>query len=117
MPLIVLSGVAALIHFGAMAFEPSVGPLFVLQLLHGLTFGAAHIGLIALINESIPDRALGRAQASASTAGGIAMVLATLAAGPLYARYGAGAYLPFAALGAIGAALALTAQIALRRRK
>jgi len=117
MPLIVLGGVAALIRFGAMALEPATGPLLVLQLLHGLTFGAAHIGLIALINESIPDRALGRAQAFASTTGGIAMALATLAAGPLFARYGAGAYLPFAALGAIGAALALAAQIALTRRK
>lgn len=117
MPLIMLSGIAAVVRFGAMAFEPAAGPLFVLQLLHGLSFGAAHIGLIALINESIPDRALGRAQALASTAGGIALALATLAAGPLYARYGAGAYLPFAVLGAIGAALALMAQIALTRRK
>ena len=117
MPLIVIAGAAAIVRFGVMAFEPAAGLLVVLQMLHGLTFGAAHIGLIALIAESIPDRALGRAQASASTAGGIAMALATLAAGPLYARYGAGAYLPFAALGAIGAALALTAEIAPARRK
>ena len=117
MPLIALGGVAAFIRFGAMALEPSAGPLLALQLLHGLTFGAAHIGLIALINESIADRALGRAQASASTVSGIVMALATLAAGPLYARYGAGAYLPFAVLGAIGAALALAAQIAPTHRK
>ena len=117
MPLIVLGGIAAAVRFGAMAYEPAAGPLFVLQVLHGLTFGAVHIGLIALISESIPDRALGRAQASASTASGIAMALATLAAGPLYARYGAGAYLPFAVLGAIGAAIALAGQIALARRK
>lgn len=117
MPLIVLGGIAAVVRFGAMAFEPAAGPLFVLQLLHGLTFGAVHIGLIALINESIPDRALGRAQASASTASGIAMALATLAAGPLYARYGASAYLPFAVLGAIGTVIALGAEIALTRRK
>jgi len=117
MPLIVLGGVAVIVRFGAMAFEPAAEWLFVLQLLHALTFGATHIGLIALVNESIPDRALGRAQASASTASGIAMALATLAAGPLYARYGASAYLPFAVLGAIGATLALAAQIALTRRK
>ncbi|HEY8267388.1 MAG TPA: MFS transporter [Xanthobacteraceae bacterium] len=111
MLLIVLGGIAAIVRFGAMAFEPAAGLLFVLQLLHALTFGATHIGMIALINESIPDRALGRAQASASTASGIAMALATLAAGPLFARYGAGAYLPFAALGAIGAGIALLASV------
>jgi PPP family 3-phenylpropionic acid transporter len=114
--LIMLGGVAVLIRFGAMAFEPAAGPLLVLQLLHGLTFAGAHIGLIALIAESIPDRALGRAQASASTAGGIAVALATLAAGPLLCA-GAGAYLPFAVLGAVGAGIALAAQIALTRRK
>jgi len=109
LPLIAIGGIAALVRFAAMAFDPPAAWLFALQLLHGLTFGATHLGLVALIAATVPDRALGRAQGFASTAISVAVGLATIASGPLYARYGAGAYLPSAGFGLIGAALALLA--------
>lgn len=109
LPLIALGGIAALVRFTTMAFDPPAAWQFALQLLHGLTFGATHLGLVALIAATVPDRALGRAQSFASAAISVAVGLATIASGPLYARYGAVAYLPSAGFGLLGAALALLA--------
>jgi PPP family 3-phenylpropionic acid transporter len=109
LPLIALGGIAALVRFAAMAFDPPAAYLLALQLLHGLTFGATHLGLVALIAATVPDRALGRAQAYASTAISVAVGLATIASGPLYSRYGAAAYWSSAGFGLIGALLALAA--------
>jgi PPP family 3-phenylpropionic acid transporter len=115
LPLIALGGLAALVRFAAMAFDPPAGWLPLLQLLHGLTFGATHLGLVALIAAMVPDRALGRAQGLASTAIGIAVGLATVAAGRLYGDYGATAYLASAALGLCGALLAVLALLGAAR--
>jgi PPP family 3-phenylpropionic acid transporter len=110
LPLIAIGGLAALMRFAAMAFDPPAAWLFALQLLHGLTFGATHLGLVALIAAAAPDRALGRAQSLASTVISVAVGLATIVSGPLYARYGAAAYWSSAAFGLAGCALALFAQ-------
>ncbi len=107
--LVAFGGLAALVRFAAMAFDPPAAWLIPLQLLHGLTFGATHLGLVALIAATVPDRALGRAQGLASTAISLAVGLATLACGPLYSAYGAAAYLASAAMGALGLVLALFA--------
>jgi PPP family 3-phenylpropionic acid transporter len=109
LPLIAIGGAAALVRFAAMAFDPPAAWLFALQLLHGLTFGATHLGLVALIAATVPDRALGRAQGFASTAISVAVGVATIASGPLYARYGAAAYWSSAGFGLTGGALALWA--------
>lgn len=107
--LIWLGGLAALVRFAAMMADPPLALLFPLQLLHGLTFGATHLGLMALIHDSIPHRAAGRAQTYSSTVIAILMGLGTITAGPLYAAYGTHAYATSAILGAVGAALAFIA--------
>jgi PPP family 3-phenylpropionic acid transporter len=107
--LLVIGGVAAAVRFGALALDPPAALLFPLQLLHGLSFAASHLGLMTLIAGEVPAHAAGRAQTYASTAIGLALALATVAAGPLYAAFGAAAYAGSAALGAIGGLLALLA--------
>jgi PPP family 3-phenylpropionic acid transporter len=107
MTLIGMGGLAAVIRFGALALDPPSALLFPLQLLHGLTFGATHLGLMALIAASTPHRAAGRAQTYSSTVVAILMGLATVTAGPLYADYAAVSYFSSALLGAAGAVLAL----------
>lgn len=106
MMLLGIGGAAAALRFGAFALDPPAALLFPLQLLHGLSFGATHLGLMALIATSIPHRAAGRAQTYSSTVIAILMGLATVIAGPLYAEYAALSYLNSALLGATGAALA-----------
>lgn len=107
MTLICIGGVAAVVRFSALAADPPEALLFPLQLLHGLTFGATHLGLMALIANNIPQRAAGRAQTYSSTVLAVLMGLATVAAGPLYGEYAALSFLSSVLIGALGTALAL----------
>lgn len=107
--LLIAGGVAAVVRWTAMAFDPPLAMLFPLQVLHGFTYGAAHLGAIHLIARAIPDATAGTAQALyATVAAGIAMGGATLLSGQLITRLGgSGAYLGMALLAAVGLAAAL----------
>jgi MFS transporter, PPP family, 3-phenylpropionic acid transporter len=105
--LIALGGFAATLRFGAFALDPSASSIALLQTLHAFSFGATHLGLMALIADHVPGHQAGRAQTYASAVLGLVMAAATIAAGPLYVRSGAAAYGWFAVLAAIGGLLAL----------
>jgi MFS transporter, PPP family, 3-phenylpropionic acid transporter len=105
--LIALGGFAATLRFGAFALDPPASSIALLQTLHAFSFGATHLGLMALIADHVPGRQAGRAQTYASAVLGLVMAAAMIAAGPLYVRSGAAAYGWFAALAAIGGLLAL----------
>jgi MFS transporter, PPP family, 3-phenylpropionic acid transporter len=101
--LLVIAAGSAVTRWTAMAFDPPVWLLYALQTLHGLTFGATHVGTIHALTRLAPPTQGGTAQALyAAVASGILLGGATLVAGPLYAAYGAGAYLAMAMLAAIG---------------
>lgn len=106
--LIAAGGLAGVVRWSAMAFDPPLAMLMVLQALHGLTYGATHIGAVHYIGASVPPALAGTAQALyASVTAGIAMGLATLLAGQLYATSGASAYLAMAVLSLAGLAAGL----------
>ncbi len=107
--LIALGGFAALVRFGAYALDPPAILIAPLQLLHAFTFGATHLGLMALIVQNTPAHTAGRAQTHSAAVLGTVMALATIVAGPLYGHFGASAYVGYAALGAIGGLIALVA--------
>jgi PPP family 3-phenylpropionic acid transporter len=105
---LVLAALAAVVRWSAMAFDPALWLLFGLQALHGLTFGAAHVGAIHVLARFVPEAQAGTAQAVyASATSGILLGGATLLAGPLYAAWGGRAYLAMAALAAVGLLAAL----------
>jgi MFS transporter, PPP family, 3-phenylpropionic acid transporter len=109
--LIALGAVAGIVRWIAMAFDPPLAALIVLQILHALTFGATHLGTVHFISQNIPPERAGTAQAlQASVTAGIAMGGATLLAGQLYGPFGAQAYLAMAVLGVLGLAAAAMAQ-------
>ncbi|MCO5133831.1 MAG: MFS transporter [Phyllobacteriaceae bacterium] len=64
-----------------------------LQILHGLSFGAVHIGLMHYIMESVPEENLGAAQGVGFVLGGAAMGIGVFFSGPLYAAAGAKGFL------------------------
>lgn len=106
--LLILGGAAAVLRWSLMGLDPPLALLVPLQLLHGATYGAAHLGAIHFISRAVPDQAAGTAQAIyATVAAGVAMGAATLAAGSLYARYGGGSYWGMAAIAAVGLLAAL----------
>jgi PPP family 3-phenylpropionic acid transporter len=113
-PLIMVAGAAAVARWLAMGFDPPLAVLVPLQLLHGVTFGAAHIGAIHFMAAVVPEGQTGTSQALyASVTGGVAMGAAMLATGPLYAAFAGQGYWAMAIIAAVG----LTASVALRTRR
>jgi PPP family 3-phenylpropionic acid transporter len=106
--LIAAGALAGVLRWTVMAFDPPLAALIGLQALHGLTFGAAHLGAVHYIAAAVPPHLAGTAQALyASVTSGIAMGAATLLAGELYASVAAGAYLAMSAMSLLGLAAVL----------
>ena len=88
-----------------MGFDPPLALLVPLQVLHGLTFGATHLGAIHFMARAVPETQAGTAQALyASVVGGMGMGGAMLLAGPLYADFGGRAYWAMAVIAVVGLA-------------
>ncbi|WP_306029791.1 MFS transporter [Stappia sp. MMSF_3263] len=85
-----------------------------LQLLHGLSFGATHLGAVAFVARNAPPQWAGAAQGVMSMAGGVVTALASTAAGLLYASGAVPAFAAMAGLAALGGVF-LVAGLAVRR--
>lgn len=74
-----------------------------LQLLHGLTFGAAHLGAMHYMARAVPPGLTASAQSLYSAlTGGIFLGGALILSGPLYAHAGGAAFLAMAAMSLAG---------------
>lgn len=101
--LLQLGAAAAVVRWSAMALDPPLALLVPLQVLHGLTYGAAHLGAMHFIRRHVPDAQAGSAQALYSTVtAGVGMGGAMMLAGYAYARFAGAAYLGMALLGLVG---------------
>ncbi|NNU79624.1 MFS transporter [Halovulum dunhuangense] len=74
-----IAAVGGMIRWGAMMFDPGVGWLWALQMLHSASFVAGHLGAIAFIAAAVPERFGGSAQGAFMGLGG--GVLTALAMG------------------------------------
>lgn len=111
--LIIVGGTASALRWAGTAMDPPLAVLFVLQALHGLSFGAAHLGAVHYMSAHIPPRLSATAQGLyATTSAGIAMGTVLLVSGPLYEVFGANAFWGMAALALAG----LVASLGLARR-
>ncbi len=109
--LLALGGLAGGLRWPLMALTDDPLLLAPIQLLHALTFGAAHLGALTWLARAIPDVQAGTAQAVYSTAvGSLGVGSLMFAAGWLYGSFGAGAYFAMALTSLLGmvAALLLT---------
>lgn len=110
--LLIAGAASSLLRWVVMAMDPPLAILLPLQLLHGVTYGATHIGAIHFIGRAVPVHIVGTAQALyATVAAGVAMGIATLVAGRLYATHGPQSYFAMAIL----AGVALAASLRLHR--
>ncbi len=106
--LFALAGAAGVVRFSVLGSSTALPVLAAAQLLHGLTFGATHLGAIAFLARRVPEQLASTAQALYSVAGtGLALGLATPVAGFLFERWHGGAYVCSAALGALALVLAV----------
>jgi PPP family 3-phenylpropionic acid transporter len=105
--LIILGGVAGSLRWFGTGLDPSLAFLFILQLLHGFTFGATHLGVIYFISNNVPDNLSATAMGLySSVAMGLAMGLMVMISGHMYNEFGAQAYFVVAIMAAIGGILA-----------
>ncbi len=97
--LMTVSALAVILRWALTSLEPSVTWLFPIQLLHGITFGAAHLAAINFIADRVRPDLAATAQTVNFAISGIFMSLVTIAAGPIYAALGSDAYLVMSGLG------------------
>jgi MFS transporter, PPP family, 3-phenylpropionic acid transporter len=90
--LLIIGAVGAAVRWTAMAFNPPTFALPVLQCLHGLSFGATHLGMMGFIVRAAPAQLAVTAQGTLATAYGIVMAAAMGLSGLLYGAYGSWAY-------------------------
>ena len=106
--LLAVGGLAGVIRWPLTALTADPLLLAPLQLLHALTFGAAHLGALTWLGRNVPDAQAGTAQALYATAvGSLGVGSLMFAAGWLYGSFGAGAYFAMALTSLLGTVAAL----------
>jgi PPP family 3-phenylpropionic acid transporter len=101
--LMALGGVAGILRWSLLGLMPGLAAAAVLQLLHGLTFGASHLGAMYFLARSVPPGAAASAQSLyAAISAGLGSGLVMLAAGAIYTAYGGQGYLFMALLSTAG---------------
>ncbi len=107
--LLLIGAAGAVIRWSAMALDPPAPLLPLLQCLHGLSFGATHLGAVAYIARAAPAEQGATAQGYLAVAQGLVMAAAMGVSGLLYARWGSLAYGAMALAAAAGGGCALAA--------
>jgi MFS transporter, PPP family, 3-phenylpropionic acid transporter len=107
--LILIGAGAGVFRFAALAFDPGLTATFALQALHGLTFGATHLGAMGALAQLAPEGSRGRAQGLMASAHALAMAAATGLSGLLFRAAGPMVFLAMAPLAGAGFAFALLA--------
>lgn len=99
--LLVLGALGGVLRWTAMALDPPGVLLPALQLLHGLSFGATHLGALGFLARHVPPGQSATAQGYLAIVMGAAMAAAMSLSGVLYGAYGSVSYAAMA-LAAIG---------------
>ena len=111
--LLVLAGFMTVLRWSLMAFDMPFWATAILQVLHAMSFGAAHLAAIHFLTHAVPEDRSATAQGLFSAVvAGLVMGTATLLCGPLYESLGGEGYAVMAGIAAIGTLAAML----LRRR-
>ncbi|WP_274609858.1 MFS transporter [Rhodobium orientis] len=114
--LILAAATAAVLRWAAFPFLSGFTAFLAVQVLHGVTFGATHLGLVHHVARSVPERHAGAAQAFAVTIVTGASALSMGASGPLYRAFGGDAFFAMAGV-AVGAMGLVALSLVLKRRR
>ncbi len=100
--LLALAGIGGMLRWSGLALTTDLLLLFPLQILHALTFGAAHLASMYFMQRAVPERAISSAQSLYYALPlGVGMGLALSLAGVLFRDYAGHAYLAMVALSAL----------------
>ncbi|MEQ9682738.1 MAG: MFS transporter, partial [Rhodospirillales bacterium] len=104
--MIAIGAAAATLRWAGTAATTDLEWLILLQALHGLSYGATHLGIIHLITERVDPSLSASAQSLFAITLGVGMSTASYGAGLLFASLGGGAFWTMAALALAGAGFA-----------
>jgi PPP family 3-phenylpropionic acid transporter len=107
--LILIGAAGALLRWSAMSLNPPGALVALAQCLHGLSFGATHLGTLGFIGRAAPAGLAATAQGYLAVSTGVAIAAGTGLSGLLYGRYGTAAYGAMALIAAAGLAAAFVA--------
>jgi len=106
--LILVGLTAGLVRWGLAPFAADLPGVLSLQLLHGITFGATHLGAMRVIADRLPDAHAGGVMGLYAAACGLAMSGAFALSGPIFERFGGYGFWAMASL-CLVAALSIVA--------
>lgn len=112
--LLICAALGGAVRWTAMAFEPPALLLPFVQLLHALTFGAAHLGALGFLHKYAPARQSATAQGYLAIAMGAVMAATTGLSGVLFERFGSLSYVAMTLAAIAGGACGLVAHRARR---
>lgn len=107
--LIAAGAVLAAARFALMALSPPAWGVVILQILHGGSFGATHLGAMSLLAALAPAGARAAWQGRVAASHAFAMAGVTAASGPLYRALGEMAFLAMVPVALAGLGLILAA--------
>jgi PPP family 3-phenylpropionic acid transporter len=107
--LLLTGACAGMLRWIGMAFDPPAFMLAALQLLHGLSFGATHLGALMFLARHAQPAQAATAQGYLAIASGVAMAGAMALSGVLYRDFGSAAYAAMALMAVAGGACGLVA--------
>jgi PPP family 3-phenylpropionic acid transporter len=113
--LLIVGAAGGAVRWTAMAANPPVALLPVLQLLHAASFGATHLGTLGFLAAKAPPGQAATAQGHIAIAVGSTMAAATALSGVLYGAFGSLAYAAMASVAVAGGGAAYIANRAARR--
>ncbi len=100
--LLTLAAIGGLARWPLLALTTDPSSLFAIQVLHGLTFGALHLGAIAYVQERVDESATATVTSLYAASTGVGSGLMMLGAGPLYDQFGGSAFWAMAGISAAG---------------
>ncbi|WP_282045175.1 MFS transporter [Roseibium album] len=104
---LVVAGIASVIRWGLVPFADTLLFMGMLQLLHGLTFGAAHLGAVAILAKVVPARWSGTGQGLFTASIGIQMAAGIAVSGALFEDNPHAPFYLMAVVAAVGTVLVL----------
>jgi len=107
--LLLVGAVGAVVRWTAMALDPPTTALPFLQCLHGLSFGATHLGAVGFVARAAPFGRAATAQGQLAVMLGAVMAVSMGLSGVLYDAFGGLAYAAMAVMAAAGGLFALAA--------
>jgi PPP family 3-phenylpropionic acid transporter len=108
--LLMVGGAGGTLRWAAMAFTPPTAALPFLQLLHALSFGATHLGMLGFVAAKAPPGRGATAQGYLAVVLGMTMAAATALSGVLFSAFGSFAYAAMALAAIVGCIAGYVAQ-------